>query len=108
MATLKEVLEEIAPAERYIFRGKNKPRKYFTFQTVLDQTALSADDEEKLGQGTYRVTLFSKDDYEQALQKTIEKLKAAGYYIQYGNNGESYEPDTGYWVVPITIQQLKE
>lgn len=108
MAGIKETLEAIAPAERYIFTGKEKPRKYFTFQTILSQTALSADDEEKLGQSTYRVTFFSKDDYEADLAKTITALKAAGYYIQSSNEGENYETETGYWVVPITIQLLKE
>ncbi|NCB92889.1 MAG: hypothetical protein EOM40_10080 [Clostridia bacterium] len=108
MAALKEILETIAPAERCIYTGKVKPRKYFTFQTILNQTALSADDEEKLGQSTYRVTFYSKDDYEADLEKTIKALKAAGYYIQSSNEGESYETDTGYWLVPITIQLLKE
>lgn len=108
MATLKEVLETVAPTERYIYTGKNKPRTYITFQTVLDQTALSADDEEKLGQTTYRVTLFTKDDFETAQTAIITKLKDAGYYIESKSGGESYETETGYWVVPITIQQLKE
>lgn len=108
MANLKEILEDTAPAERYIFTGKDKPRKYFTFQTIISQTALSADDEEKLGKSTYRVTFYSKDDYEADLEKTIKALKAAGYYIESSNEGESYETETGYWVVPITIQLLKE
>ncbi len=104
---LKEILETVVPAERYIYTGKNKPVKYCTFQQVLGQAAVSADDEEKVRQITYRVTLYSKGDYESTLQKIIAALKKQGYYIN-STDGENYEPDTGYWVAPITIQLLKE
>ena len=39
--------------------------------------------------------------------KTKEVLKAAGFYIN-SVDMESYETETGYWIVPITIEYLKE
>ena len=55
----------------------------------------------------YRVTLFHKGDFEAQLDKTKEVLKAAGVYIN-SIDAESYETETGYWLVPITVEILKE
>ena len=55
----------------------------------------------------YRVTLFSKVDFEEQLEKTLEILEAAGYYIN-SVDTEEFETETGYWYVPITIEILKE
>lgn len=105
MASLQEILAAIAPTERLVYTGNNKPRTYCTFQRVLEQAAQSADDEQLLTAGTYRVTLFSKSDYEATLKKITTALKANGYYIN-SIDGEDYETDTGYYKVPITIQLL--
>lgn len=108
MATIQEIITSAGiPAERYIYTGKQKPRRYCTYQKVLGAAAVSADDTAQEQKETYRVTLMCKGDYEETLQKILDKLKAAGYYIN-STDGESYETDTGYWVVPITIQLLKE
>ena len=55
----------------------------------------------------YRVTLFHKGDYEAQLNKTLEVLRAADVYIN-SVDTENYETETGYWLVPITIEILKE
>lgn len=68
---------------------------------------LNADDEEKERREMYRVTLFHKGDFEAQLDKTKEVLKAAGVYIN-SIDAESYETETGYWLVPITVEILKE
>lgn len=108
MGSLKEVLESAGlPAQRGVYTGKKKPAAYYTFLRLLKNAALSADDEEKTGKELYRVTLFHKGDFEAQLKKTLETLKAAGYYINSVDN-ESYETETGYWLVPITIEELKE
>lgn len=108
MGSLKEVLESAGlPAQRGVYTGKKKPEAYYTFLRLLKNAALSADDEEKTGKELYRVTLFHKGDFEAQLKKTLETLKAAGYYINSVDN-ESYETETGYWLVPITIEELKE
>lgn len=106
MSSLKEILAAIVPTERLIYTAQNKPRAYCTFQQVTQQAALSADDEEKLTTGTFRVTLFTKSDYTSALSSIITALKANGYYIN-SVDGEDYETDTGYYKVPITIQKLR-
>lgn len=48
-----------------------------------------------------------KGDFEAQLDKTKEVLKAAGVYIN-SIDAESYETETGYWLVPITVEILKE
>ena len=78
-----------------------------TFLRLLGTPALNADDEEKDSREMYRVTLFHKGDFEAQLDKTKEILKAAGVYIN-SIDAESYEVETGYWLVPITIEILKE
>ena len=108
MSTIKEVLESAGlPAERGIYTGKEKPPAYYTFLRLLKDAAVSADDKEAAGKEMYRVTLFHKGDFEEQLTKTLEVLTAAGAYIN-SVDAESYETDTGYWLVPITIELLKE
>lgn len=108
MDSLKEVLESAGlPAERGIYTGKKKPAAYYTFLRLLKGAAVNADDMESSGRELYRVTLFHKGDFETQLAKTLEVLKAAGAYIN-SVDTESYETETGYWLVPITIEILKE
>lgn len=84
-----------------------KPDAYYTFLRLLGTPAVNADDEEKERREMYRVTLFHKGDFEAQLDKTKEVLKAAGVYIN-SIDAESYETETGYWLVPITVEILKE
>lgn len=108
MDSLKEVLESAGlPAERGVYTGKKKPTAYYTFLRLLKGAAVNADDKESSGRELYRVTLFHKGDFEAQLEKTLEVLTAAGAYIN-SVDTESYETETGYWLVPITIEILKE
>lgn len=108
MDSLKEVLESAGlPAERGVYTGKKKPAAYYTFLRLLKGAAVNADDKESGGRELYRVTLFHKGDFEAQLEKTLEVLTAAGVYIN-SVDTESYETETGYWLVPITIEILKE
>lgn len=108
MSSIKEILENTGlPAERGVYTGKEKPSAYYTFLRLLKEAAMRADDKEAAGKEMYRVTLFHKGDFEAQLNKTLEVLTAAGAYIN-SVDAESYETDTGYWIVPITIEILKE
>lgn len=108
MDSLKEVLESAGlPAERGVYTGKKKPPAYYTFLRLLKGAAVNADDKESGGRELYRVTLFHKGDFEAQLAKTLKVLQAAGVYIN-GVDAENYETETGYWLVPITIEILKE
>lgn len=108
MSSLKEILESAGlPAERGVYTGKKKLPAYYTFLRLLKKPAVNADDEESGSAEMYRVTLFCKGDFETQLEKTLEVLRAAGTYIN-SVDAEYYETDTGYWVVPITIEILKE
>ena len=95
------------PAQRSVYTGRDKPDAYYTFLRLLGTPAVNADDEEKERREMYRVTLFHKGDFEAQLDKTKEVLKAAGVYIN-SIDAESYETETGYWLVPITVEILKE
>ena len=55
----------------------------------------------------YRITLFCKGNFEEILEKILETLRDADFYVNEVDT-EQYEPDTGYWMVPITIEILKE
>lgn len=108
MDSLKGVLESAGlPAQRGVYTGKKKPAAYYTFLRLLKRAAVRADDAERSSRELYRVTFFYKGDYEGQLKKTLEVLTAAGYYIN-SVDAENYETETGYWVIPITIEQLKE
>lgn len=108
MSSIKEILESAGlPAQRGVYTGKTKPKAYYTFQRLLGTPALNADDMESESKEMYRVTLFYKGDFEAQLNKTLEVLRVAGAYIN-SVDTESYETETGYWLVPITIEILKE
>lgn len=108
MSSLKEILESAGlPAQRGVYTGKDKPKAYYTFLRLLKNAAVNADDKESGSKEMYRVTLFYKGDFETQLTKTLEVLRAEGAYIN-SVDAESYETETGYWLVPITIEIFKE
>lgn len=108
MCSLKDVLERTGmPVQRGVYTGKQKPKAYLTFLRLSQGSVLNADDEESSSKELYRITLICKGDFEEKLKKTLEVMKAAGYYIN-GVDPEQYETETGYWIVPITIEILKE
>ena len=108
MSSIKEILESAGlPAQRGVYTGKNKPEAYYTFLRLLGAPVVNADDAESESKELYRVTLFHKGDFEAQLSKTLEALRAAGIYIN-SVDAESYETETGYWMVPVTIEILKE
>ena len=108
MSSIKEILESAGlPAQRGVYTGKCKPHAYYTFLRQLGVSGVNADDTESESKEMYRVTLFHKGDFEAQLKKTLEVLRAADIYIN-SVDMESYETETGYWLVPITIEILRE
>ena len=107
--SIQEILESAGlPAQRGVYTGRDKPDAYYTFLRLLGTSAVNADDEEKERREMYRGYAFSnKGDFEAQLDKTKEVLIAAGVYIN-SIDAESYETETGYWLVPITVEILKE
>ena len=103
--TLKTALESLGkPVHRLTYSGK--ARTYFTFQTVISQPSGYADDESTHMLHTFRVDLFSKDDFTDLLKSTLEVLKQAGFTIS-SVDPEDYEKDTGFYHVPITINVME-
>ena len=111
MTKIKNILEQSGyPAARLVWKVKNgqeKPETYYTFQRVVRVPAVNADDETKEETETYLVRIISKSDFEALVDITVGNLRAAGYCVQ-SVDQESYEEATGYWIVPITVQKLKE
>lgn len=108
MKGIKEILESTGlPVQRGVYTGRDKPDAYYTFIRILRESLVNADDRESSSKELYRITLFYKGDFESQLDKTLELLRAAGIYIN-SVDAENYEPDTGYWMVPVTIEMLKE
>ena len=108
MDSLQNVLESAGlPAQRGVYTEKKKPAAYYTFLRIMKNAAVNADDKRQGSREMYRVTLFSKVDFEEQLEKTLETLEVAGYYIN-SVDTEEFETETGYWYVPITIEILKE
>ena len=108
MSSIKEILESAGlPAQRGVYTGRCKPKAYYTFLRLLGDAVVNADDAESESREMYRVTLFCKGDYEAQLNKTLKVLRAADVYIN-SVDTENYETETGYWLVPITIEILKE
>lgn len=108
MSSIKEILESAGlPAQRGVYTGRCKPKAYYTFLRLLGDAVVNADDTESESREIYRVTLFYKGDFEAQLNKTLEVLRAADVYIN-SVDTENYETETGYWLVPITIEILKE
>lgn len=104
---LKQVIESAGvPAERGVYTGKKKPAAYCTFIRLLKDAALRADDRESCGREMYRVTLFHKGNFEALLETLTGKLEEAGGYVSVDT--EHYEAETGYWIVPVTVEMLKE
>lgn len=111
MAKIKEILEQSGhPAARLVWKvkkGQEKPATYYTFQRITRQPALVADDEVKEEAETYLVRIITKCDFEALVDTTVKNLRAAGYCVT-SVDQESYEEATGYWIVPITTQIIKE
>ena len=111
MASIKEILQQSGhPAARLVWKvnkGQEKPGTYYTFQRVTRQPAITADDEVKEETETYLVRIITKSDFEKLVDTTVANLRAAGYGVT-SVDQESYEEATGYWIVPITAQKVKE
>lgn len=111
MAKIKEVLEQSGyPAARLVWKvkkGQEKPGTYYTFQRITSIPAVVADDETKEEVETYLVRIITKYDFEALIDTTVKNLRAAGYGVT-SIDQESYEEATGYWIVPITTQKVKE
>lgn len=111
MAEIREILEQSGyPAARLVWRvkkGEPKPETYYTFQQITRTPAVMADDEVKEEVETYLVRVITKHDFEIVVDTTVKNLRAAGYGVT-SVDQESYEDATGYYIVPITTQKVKE
>lgn len=98
-ALLKTTLAaQCSNVARLVFRGK--AGAYITYQLVLMQDRDAADDEMHGTEYTYRVDIYSKQDYIALLRRTVRALKAAEFY-GIVVDPEVYESDTGFYHVPI-------
>lgn len=108
ISNIKEIIESAGlPAERGVFTRKKKPEAYCTFLRLNKGAAICADDQAIQEQELYRITLFHKGNFETALNNLIKKFRENEAYIN-DIGAESFESETGYWLVPIDVEILKE
>lgn len=99
---LKSTLNKLGyPVSRLIYQGEAKT--YFTFQTVLSKPISYSDDDSEGIEHTFRVNLFTREDFTDLLKLTLTTLKTDGFTIS-SVDPEDYENDTGLYHVPITIK----
>lgn len=95
------------PVQRLVFKGKEKPPTYVTWQYINSPPSNYADDESQTTDHTMRVHIFSKNNYSTLLENLKRALKNAGFTIS-SIDGEIYEEETGFFHRPITIQIMEE
>lgn len=96
---VKSTLTALCPHVARLFYG-GKAKTFMTYQLVIASDIAPADDEMQGTEYTYRIDIYSKQDYISLLRRTKQALKAAGFYGVVVDP-EVYENDTGYFHVPI-------
>ena len=92
------------PVERLKYSGR--AACFILYQLVVGRDTLFSDDEEGAREYIYQIHIYSKRDYLTLLQKMKARLKAAGFY-GFVIEAETYEPDTGYYHIPIEIKYME-
>jgi hypothetical protein len=87
--------------------AQTAPRAYITYQLIIGLGAEYADDEELMTETTWRIDLFSKDNYTALLPEIVRALKAADFYGVL-TEAEQYEQDTGYYHISFEAKFLTE
>lgn len=76
--------------------------EYIVYYTTIEVGEFYADNEE-IATGTYAtVDIFCKGNFKALAAEVKSRLKQTGFTI-IGYGPETYEPDTGYYHVPIEI-----
>lgn len=102
---LKSTLDTLnVPVERLLYKGNAST--FIIFQLVYSHETGFADDDSTGTEYTYRVDIFSKNDYISLLRRTIQALKEAGFY-GITVDPEVFENETGYYHVPIEIKYME-
>ena len=82
-----------------------KPTAYIVYQLVYSAGELFADDEDNAEGSTWRIDLFSRENYTATIQKVIRALKNADF-IGVSVEAEQYEHDTGYYHISFGAKLL--
>lgn len=94
------------PVSRAYYRGPGVST-YFIYQCLYSEPIGFADDDNTATENRWRVDLYSKCNYTTLLVRTIQALKAAGFYgIRIEE--EIFEKGTGYYHIPIEAHYLTE
>jgi hypothetical protein len=93
---LKTLDIPVSRAFRKVGEGKAAPRVYLTYQLIYGAGTAFADDDTEATESTWRVDLYSKDNYAATIPQIVRTLKAAEFY-GVTVEAEQYEADTGYY-----------
>jgi hypothetical protein len=104
-SVLKTTLEaQGVPVERLRYKGKADT--FITFQIIYGRDTCFADDDSEGTEYTYRIDIFSKQDYIALLRNTTRALKEAGFY-GITVDPEVFESETGYYHIPVEIKYME-
>ena len=95
----------VARAHLRTAKGAAKPKAYLTYRLIYSAGALHADDDSEVDESTWRVSLFSREDYTETIRAVVRALKAADFY-GVTVEAEQYEDDTGYYHISIGAKYL--
>ena len=110
MATVDAVLHDALrnlgiPVARLQWNGGDDT--FITYQILDGSEEHFADDENHAEAWTYRIDLYSREDYIGLLRKVRSALKTAGFY-NIVVDPELYESDTKYYHLPIEADYMME
>lgn len=108
MKTIHEVLKAIGvPVQRGIYTARDRPKSYITYARIQTREIAKADDGKGESVEQWRVNVVCRGDFEDLLEETKKTLRRAEYCIS-DVGAEIYDEDTGYWMIPINAEILKE
>lgn len=108
MKTIHEVLKAVGvPIQRGIYTARDRPKRYITYARIQTREIAKADDGKGESVERWRVNVVCKGDFEELLEETKKILRQAEYCIN-DVGAEIYDEETGYWMIPINTEILKE
>lgn len=108
MKTIHEVLKAVGvQIQRGIYTARDRPKRYITYARIQTREIAKADDGKGESVEQWRVNVVCKGDFEELLEETKKTLRQAEYCIN-DVGAEIYDEETGYWMIPINTEILKE
>lgn len=79
------------------YEGDNT--EYIIYQIIDERTAVNSDDVSEVEELIYRISLYTKEDYDEKKRQIKTAMQNAGFTLISGN--EHFDRDIGYTVVYV-------